>query len=669
MKTNIKGLVHTLDLRHSQGMMPLYEAVSNAMDAVADRTATLTDGRIDVHLLRKQDLVAAGSEELQPIDGVRIIDDGIGFDDQHLASFREAYTEHKLKSGGKGVGRFTYLKVFNSVDVASTFREKDGTLKTRRFRFSIEQEVFEESVNEAAPGAKPGTEVTLAGMRDDYGAAWPREADSVAQRIVMHFLIRFASAATPEMVLHDQGTAPINLRTVFDNTVQPNIEEASFAVGQHTFSLQILRQRSGRDTHDLNYCAVGRRVDGGPLRKLMPDLPQVFQNEDGSSFALVALVTGEYLDQHANNARTEFVFNPEDKDLASDKNLVRRKELDEAVAATLRSMVGNDLQVANDTKMEAISSFVENDAPEYRVLLRAEYRTLLEREVPAGASGTRLDEALLRIRRRVEDDVKTAGKEIATLADRQSFDEYKAKMEQFIARVNDVGKAQLASYVAHRRTILDLLELSLRKRREDDRYPLEEVLHNMIFPMRTTSRDVFLEQQNLWVIDERLCYHTVLTSDKPMKSIPGLENTSAKEPDLFAFFYDRPVGTQETDDAGGAVVIIEFKRPGRDDYRADPAQQVIKRFVEISNGKVDNIDGRRINPTGLRYFGYLIADLTESLRDQMAMNYHKSVDGEGYFRTLSGGEGYVEIISYDKLLRDAKRRNRVLFDKLGLHKH
>jgi hypothetical protein len=294
---------------------------------------------------------------------------------------------------------------------------------------------------------------------------------------------------------------------------------------------------------------------------------------------------------------------------------------------------------------------------------------MLEREVPAGASGAKLDEALLRIRRKVEDQVRDAGQEIAILADRQSFEQYKAKMDDFIARVNDVGKAQLASYVAHRRTILDLLDLSLRKRREDDRYPLEEVLHNMIIPMRTTSRDLFLEQQNLWVIDERLCFHTVLTSDKPLKSVPGLERTSAKEPDIFAFFYDRPVGTQEADDAGGAVVIVEFKRPGRDDYRADPAQQVIKRFVEIDKGQVESIDGRRINPTGLRYFGYLIADLTESLCDQMEMNYHKSVDGEGYFKTLPGGQGYVEIISYDKLLRDAKRRNRVLFEKLGLHKH
>lgn len=669
MDTNIKGLVRTLDLRHSQGMMPLYEAVSNAMDAMADRTGTLTEGRIDIYLLRKEDLAASGSDELQPIDGVRVVDYGIGFNDQHLASFRQAYTEHKLKSGGKGLGRFTYLKVFDSVEVASTYRDTAGKLKVRRFRFSVDREVFDHEVTDAAASARLGTELTLQGMQPDYAASWPRSGDAVAQRLVMHFLIRFASVAAPEMILHDRGVAPIRLRAVFDATVQGDIEEASFAIGEHSFGLQILRQRSGRDTHELSYCAVGRKVTDVALRKLMPALPQVFQGEDGTTFALLILVTGEYLDKHANTARTEFVFNPDDEDLSSDAGLVSHKQLNDAVVATLRSALSTEIDAANRTKMEVIATFVEREAPEYRVLLREDYRPMLEREVPAGASGTKLDEALLRIRRKVEDQVRGAGQEIAILADRQSFDQYKAKMDDFISRVNDVGKAQLASYVAHRRTILDLLDLSLRKRREDDRYPLEEVLHNMIMPMRITSQDLFLEQQNLWVIDERLCFHTVLTSDKPLQSVPGLENTSAKEPDIFAFFYDRPVGTQEADEAGGAVVIVEFKRPGRDDYRADPAQQVIKRFVEIDKGQVDSIDGRRINPTGLRYFGYLIADLTKSLRDQMEMNYHKSVDGEGYFKTLPGGQGYVEIISYDKLLRDAKRRNRVLFEKLGLHKH
>ena len=669
MQTNIKGLVRTLDLRHAQGMMPLFEAVSNAMDAVADKGAGLTKGRIDIHLLRSEDLAAQASDDLQPIVGVRVTDDGVGFDDKHLESFREAYTEHKVTTGGRGVGRFTYLKVFDLVSVRSRYRSDVGHVHARQFSFSIENEVSGLSTEPGPSSQATGTALELSGLQQSYAAAWPRDAEAIAQRVVAHFLIRFASRSCPTIILHDEGVAPIDLQAIFDKTIQPHIQEVSFQLREHALSVQVLRHKANRDAHDLSYCAVGRRVTGGALRKLLPELPQSFLDSDSSPFMLQVLVTGEYLDRHPNNERTEFVFNPDDDDLAFDASLITRKELDEAVAGTLRTLLVDDLRVTNIEKMDGITHFVEQEAPEYRVLLNDTYKALLEREVPAGATGARLDEALLRIRRKVEDQVKKAGQEIVALVDKGSFDQYEARMNDFIAKINDIGKSQLASYVAHRRAILDLLDASLKKSRGDTKYPLEEILHNLIFPMRQTSKDVFLDQQNLWVIDERLCYHTVLTSDKKLSSVAGLEKTSGKEPDIFAFFYDRPIGVQEAEDSTGAVVVIEFKRPGRNDYRTDPAQQVIKRFVEIKHGGVTNIDGRPINANGLRYFGYLIADLTDSLKLQMEMNYHVSVDGEGYFRTLPTGEGYVEIISYDKLMRDAKRRNRVLFEKLGLPKH
>jgi len=41
-------------------------------------------------------------------------------------------------------------------------------------------------------------------------------------------------------------------------------------------------------------------------------------------------------------------------------------------------------------------------------------------------------------------------------------------------------------------------------------------------------------------------------------------------------------------------------------------------------------------------------------------------DKLGYYGYNPSLSAYVEIISYAKLLRDAKRRNRILFDKLHL---
>ena len=41
-----------------------------------------------------------------------------------------------------------------------------------------------------------------------------------------------------------------------------------------------------------------------------------------------------------------------------------------------------------------------------------------------------------------------------------------------------------------------------------------------------------------------------------------------------------------------------------------------------------------------------------------------TADGEGYFGYNASRNAYIEVISYDKLIKDAKQRNNILFDKL-----
>ena len=53
--------------------------------------------------------------------------------------------------------------------------------------------------------------------------------------------------------------------------------------------------------------------------------------------------------------------------------------------------------------------------------------------------------------------------------------------------------------------------------------------------MRTTSEDVPYEQQNLWIIDERLSYHWFLASDMRLESVEVLANDSESRPDILIF--------------------------------------------------------------------------------------------------------------------------------------
>ena len=665
MKTSVKGLVERLELSQAKAMMPLYEAISNAIDAIEEHGGGFLNHSIRIQLVAANDLAHQGGDGTLVVDGFDVIDDGVGFNDKNLASFQEAHTLSKVKVGGRGVGRFTFLKVFSSVHIRSVFT-CEGKNLLREFNFSIQDEVKGADTTSEVKEAC-GTHTSLRGMDDKFRAGWPTHPETIAERIIAHFLIRFAARSCPPMTLESPGYAPIDLHALFQSTVLAHIQEQLFEVSGHTFALQAYRHRDGRARHELNLCANGREVTASKLRDLLPELPEKLIGEDQAPYTLIVLVTGEYLDNHANQERTRITFQSDDE-IELERTLVSRQALNRGIASALRPLLADDLKSTNEEKRAQIEKFVEQ-APEYRALTHPRYKEIIEQRIQPGLSEEKLDEALLHVKRAVEDDVRKEAKHVAALFETETFEQYQEKFKEIAEKANEIGKAQLAAYIAHRRTILDLVSNSLKKRRTDDKYPLERVLHKMIFPMGATSKDIFFEQQNLWVIDERLSYHTLLTSDKKLNSIEGLEDTSGKEPDICAFFYDTPIGIREERDSTGAIVVIEFKRPGRDDYKADPAQQIIKRFVEIQESKLEDIDGRPINAHGIRFFGYLIADLTPTLKREMRMNYHEAVDGEGYFKTLTGGNGYVEIISYDKLIKDAARRNRVLFEKLGLHKN
>jgi len=119
-----------------------------------------------------------------------------------------------------------------------------------------------------------------------------------------------------------------------------------------------------------------------------------------------------------------------------------------------------------------------------------------------------------------------------------------------------------------------------------------------------------------------------------------------------------------------SVVLVEFKRPARDDYNDDenPISQIYKYVGQIKSGKAVDRGGRPISvPPQMPFYAYIIADITDSLRFQaQTANLHSSPDGLGYFGYNNQIGVYVEIISFDKLVSDAERRNAYFFHQLGL---
>ena len=89
--------------------------IVNAIQAIDE--AEPKRGNVLVRAIRDGQSELDGT--LPEISGFEIEDNGIGFTDAHRNSFDTLYTDHRISEGGKGFGRFTCLKYFQSIHVDS----------------------------------------------------------------------------------------------------------------------------------------------------------------------------------------------------------------------------------------------------------------------------------------------------------------------------------------------------------------------------------------------------------------------------------------------------------------------------------------------------------------------------------------------------------------------
>lgn len=246
--------------------------------------------------------------------------------------------------------------------------------------------------------------------------------------------------------------------------------------------------------------------------------------------------------------------------------------------------------------------------------------------------------------------------------------EYLKRFQEYFEKSTELNAADLARYVCHRKAILDFLQNQLSMK-DDGRYRREEQIHRIIFPMGKTSNDVPLEGHNLWLVDEKLVYHAFLSSDKQLRQTQPLQCDSEKEPDVIVF--DKACAfVPDVEAPFTSVTIIELKRPMRGDYSEDenPFVQVATYIDDIRAGKAITPGGRPVPVrSGTPFYCYIICDITATLeRWARLFELEKTPDQQGFFGYKRNYGAYVEVISYDKMLADAKKRNAVFFDKLGL---
>jgi hypothetical protein len=661
MKVDIAGKVRNTVLPRSKPLLPVFEAVVNSLQALEELPSVTEVPHIDILAVREPALPEV--EGTGAIHTFVVTDNGVGFNARNIDSFFTSDTRYKAGKGGKGLGRFLWLKAFRAAEIESHYLE-DGKMWQQKFTFTSDADQPPSPAPSSA--LEPTTILRLVGMLDPYKETCPRSLAVISRRLIEHCLPFFIDSKAPSVTLRDEIES-IDLNKAFAEAFAAGATDHTFQVKDHTFRMRGLRLYSPYENlHRLMYAANSREVRTEKIDKVIPNLQSKLSDPTGP-FVYLGFIEGDYLDKTANGERTDFSIPSGDDDDNVVGEITIRDIRADAVESVRRDLAPF-LEEINREKEERITTYIAQEAPEYRPLVR--YLPQFIDKIAPTTKGLALEIALHEQLHQRQRELKQESGKLLSESGKESLkpEEYEAKVAGFIERANEIGKSSLAQYVAHRRVILEFLEKSLQVNPETGKYPLEEIIHRIIYPMRAASDDVPYEQQNLWIIDERLAYHGYLASDLPLHTATVLGNESQSRPDIMLF--DRALTFAEDEAVLNSLVIVEFKKPDRSNYRnEDPIEQVYRLIREIKGGHFKDRRGLEIKVQSERIpaYAYIICDTkreVEIIAEDKGLI--RTPDNLGYFGYNPSLSAYVEVISYTKLLRDAKKRNKILFDKLNL---
>ncbi|MDR1700126.1 MAG: hypothetical protein LBR68_02950 [Lachnoclostridium sp.] len=659
---NLKGQLNEVKLPEYKALWPLFETIVNSIQSIED-SPNNNSGKIVIkaNRIEERQIDVNGNEEITPFSEFVVIDNGDGFNTINYNSFLEAYSSLKITKGCKGIGRFLWLKAFSDVHILSNYCE-GNVWYTREFVFSADNAVEPEDNVRSGNEQEYMTTVTLRNFSFKYRKKAPLSLESLAKKIVEHCLPYFLGNSCPEIILEDNIGESFNLNQYFDEHIKDSLHQDRFKIQDKEFTLYHIRMTEGVNKHEIHLCANKREVKSFDLSQHILDLQKRIVTEDGESYYYLGYLTGEYLDENVNLNRTAFEFE-DDENLFG---IISEIDLVNTIKEYIVAYLIDDLEKVKAEKREFIDKFVQKEKPQYRYLLNR--KPELYNEIPANLSKDKLELELHRAVQQWENEIIGQRKEIENSVKDRNFDknEFSKIFNAYCSSVTEISKSSLSEYVIRRKSILDLLEKAIEIQ-EDNKYCSEETLHSIICPMRYTSDEIDFEEMNLWIIDDRLAYHTFLASDKQMKSLPVIDTANEKRMDIAIF--DEAFSFSENKENFNSISIIEFKKPNRNDLKNDdknPINQVLGYVKDIKEGKAKKPNGRPfVNVGTAAFYCYVIADLTDSMKED-AVNAGLIVtpDGDGYYGYNQTRGAYIEVISYDKLVRDAKQRNQILFDKL-----
>lgn len=653
-------------------IQPLYETIANSLEAHATKITVefdidesqqqLETSQTNTNNDAKSIVETPEIKQIRKICGFKITDNGDGFTDENIDSFKNFKSNLKKELGCKGVGRFTWLKVFDDIKIESH-------TKNHFVKFDFNKNFSLETITPIAElNSEPFTTISFSDVTTTYKkfSKNKREKDiderleanlSLIKKMVEeHLMVKLFLLAEEQNAKFEIKLKLKDEELIISNENIIKLQKKNFQI-LNTMSQSLTPQyyqftlyykfEENLETFKQYYCAAGRLVE--PFTKTV----QVKELPDNTS--LTMLLTSKYFDERITEERNKFTFSSNETN-RSMTDPIPLCEINDHLKTIIDDILLNKFPNLSDENKQTEQDCIEK----YPYL--AKYIRMDESKIKKA-------EALIKYaEKKYEAEKKEVQRKFEDMLEQGKYTNKKLFLEN-VERVNDMSARELAKYFLYREQIIEAL-----KKIQNDTESCEADLHNLFMEMgsnSTGSQDSLSKYDtNLWLLDDKYLTYTKAYSDTKIKTIKNEETFSPhehiadnNEPDLTIFY--NQVSEHLKD-----IVVIEFKSLNATELQNGVSIYELSRNIDPL---IETFEDVRIA------YGYVIMNIDEKLA--------RGLSRQSGVRTFSHGDypvfyiyndnlkdkndktvpTHIYIMPAEAICKDAENRNKTFLEILKNH--
>lgn len=633
MEVNLTAVVNKF--RNISYLQPMFEAVSNSLEAGANEVVITLN--VEANLL---------DDNVGYMTGFSIFDNGRGFTQESISSFKTLWSSYKQELGCKGIGRLTWLKVFENIsiesyadgnDVSINFtknfnEETDITIKpSDHLRSSYTNIQFKDVTQNYYRTPSKGTIIDKRELAD---------IDLIRNKLEKHLLVKLTflknqgqnfniklKAEDKEVNINERNIPELNKQsfeiTNTSNTVFPFDLYYSFV------------ENPDMKYVELHYCANNRAVSKFNENVSFTKVP------DNNS--VIMLLTSPYLDKMVNDERNEFSIKQEEDEEGDFEN-ISFAEINRTLKQNVDEILSTRYPELNNERESILAECIE----EYPYLAKyiREDKSLYPKKL----------QVIKLAKEKYEAEKLKIKSNFKNLLKKKRINE--KDLFSSLDDVSEMASRELAAYISYRQQIIEAM-----KKMADNDEKIEKMIHNLFMDMRTESVNnehskISSYDSNLWLLDDKFLSYTYAASDMEINKIIKYSGIDIKEeidrPDLAMFYSDAP------DVENLSCVLVEIKPFGINHRKKKIGADQLRdyaRTIYKNNNKIKD------------FWVYLVTKLDDDLR--------ASLTGDDYIPLFSTAKGfsifaryfskeippiYVVVMSVEAIIQDAEARNKAFLD-------